>query len=81
LFQWSGVPSATSYHIVITLNSGYVVDSATVSGTSFQIPGGLLVVNTYYFWKVYAANSNGIGPWSITSNFCTVTSPPSPVLI
>lgn len=80
-FTWSNVPTANFYHIRIMLNSGFIVDSATVTGTTYTIPPGKLNIGTYYFWRVYAGNINGNGPWSSTFNFSTVAPPIAPVLI
>jgi hypothetical protein len=64
LFTWSGAGQASSYDLVITQSpppygDGSTVFTASVGGTSYQLPGGVLQVKTYYAWYMYSFNSLG----------------------
>jgi uncharacterized repeat protein (TIGR01451 family) len=72
--QWSGVPGATSYAVEIATDPGFatVVDSATVSATSYT-PAAPLQALTPYFWRVFPINTCGIGTVSTTFDFTTAS--------
>ena len=62
---WSMVPSATDYRVQLSTNASFtgplLVDNSNFA-TSQSI--GPLSLNTTYYWRVYAQNSSGAGPWS-----------------
>jgi photosystem II stability/assembly factor-like uncharacterized protein len=66
LMDWNNVTGATSYKILISTVSNFVVitDSATVTNSQYQVPSGKLQDLFTYFWKVNASNSFGSSPWS-----------------
>jgi hypothetical protein len=66
LFQWIPAVGAASYQIQVSDNSAFsniILDSATISTSSFQIGQDL---NRYqqYYWRVKATNVSGTSGWS-----------------
>ncbi len=79
-FTWSaGSGSTDSYRIDVSTASDFaslaVSDSGNVS-TSFT-PGGPLLTETEYFWRVRGKNVGGSSDWSSTFSFTTVPPPPA----
>ncbi|MEI7484658.1 MAG: YCF48-related protein [Ignavibacteriota bacterium] len=66
LMDWSDAAGATSYKILISTVSNFVVitDSSTVTTSQYQVPVGKLQDLFTYFWKVNASNSFGTSSWS-----------------
>ena len=63
-YTWSGADQASSYDLVITkapppYGDGSAAFAASVAGTSYQLPAGILQVKTYYAWYMYSFNSAG----------------------
>ncbi|MFA5794029.1 MAG: DUF2341 domain-containing protein [Candidatus Brocadiia bacterium] len=81
-FSWSAVNTASSYRIQVSTASDFsvlVVDQSGIAVTLYQ--GATLDNNVIFYWRVWAANNGGIGPWSGTSSFTTALSIPlAPVL-
>jgi len=81
-FDWTDVVAANSYEIQVDDSSAFtapLVRSATVTGQSMYVTGGLATVA--HFWRVRAVNVNGVaGPWSSTFTFTPDTAPPPPTL-
>lgn len=71
-YQWSAAAGAVEYLIEVATDSGFsnIVDSATVSGTSYA-SGILLQSSTQYFWRVTPSNFCGAGATSATFSFTT----------
>lgn len=71
---WDPQPSASSYTVEIARDSGFVlvVDSATVTDTSYQATG--LEPNARYHWRVSADNACGASPVSAANEFTTANS-------
>ncbi|WP_181918734.1 S8 family serine peptidase [Wenzhouxiangella sediminis] len=71
---WSGAADAADYFVEIATDSGFnnVVHSATVSGTSYDVPVTLNGGTTYY-WRVSANNQCGAGSNSSTFSFTTAS--------
>ncbi|MBI5403064.1 MAG: T9SS type A sorting domain-containing protein [Ignavibacteriae bacterium] len=65
-FDWENVIGASSYHIQVSLTSGFatLVDSATVSTSNYLIPFGKLLNMHTYFWRVKAKSGSTDSPWS-----------------
>jgi len=81
--QWNSSVGATRYHIEISTSPAFnaITDSATVTGTNYNVPNGKLNVALTYFWRVNASNSVGSSPWSSVWSFATQTGIPAPFLI
>ncbi len=59
---WSGASQASSSDLILTeypYGSGNVVATFSVSGASYQIPGGILQAGTDYDWYMVSFNSLG----------------------
>ncbi|MCR9014614.1 LamG-like jellyroll fold domain-containing protein [Aquiflexum gelatinilyticum] len=72
--SWSKVPNALSYDLQISTVSNFsstIFSQIGITPTSYQSPK--LLENTTYFWRVRARNSNGIGSYSATGSFKTVS--------
>jgi len=66
LFQWDPSVGAASYQIQMADNINFsnpILDSANISGTSFQLGQDLNRYQTYY-WHVKATNVSGTSGWS-----------------
>ncbi len=83
--DWNDVPSATTYRVQVSTNSGFtttVVNMLTGSSSQYTIPSGVLSYNVQYYWRVRASNAGGDGQWSSVWNFTTSIQPPAaPTLI
>jgi hypothetical protein len=66
-FEWSSVPTATSYTIQICTDGVYgsCIVNTTVAGTTFT-PTVNLPQNKVLDWRVRANGPNGPSPWSVT---------------
>jgi hypothetical protein len=83
--DWNPSPSATSYRVQVSTNSGFtttIVNQVTGSTTQYTIPTGVLQNNTTYYWRVNATNAGGTSPWSEVWSFTTIQGvPPPPTLL
>ncbi|MBK6876491.1 MAG: hypothetical protein IPG99_08580 [Ignavibacteria bacterium] len=83
LLDWSDA-NATSYRVQVSTDSLFgstVVDQLNVISSQYRIDTLVLDYNTKYFWRVNGTNNFGTGPWSLVSNFRTITQLPiAPVL-
>jgi hypothetical protein len=72
-FTWSG--DGASYTIEIATDAAFtnIVDSAVVSGTSYN--GALLDTGIVYYWRVTPDNACGAGPTSVVWSFTTEVLP------
>ena len=76
-FHWSGVSSATSYEIEVSLSNTFLTifaDVSSIADTSTVIHG--LTSGLNYYWRVRAANGTGVSNW--TDSFIFTTQPPLP---
>jgi len=70
---WNAVTSATTYSLQVATNSTFtsvVVDVNSIGVPSYDIPGPLNPLTTYY-WHVSAQNSDGTSSWSTYRSFKT----------
>ncbi|MCX6163746.1 MAG: T9SS type A sorting domain-containing protein [Ignavibacteriae bacterium] len=67
--DWTDVPGATSYRVVIT----GVLDTI-VTASEYLVPLGKLNYYTIYYWRVAAINNGGQSTWSGLYNFRTINS-------
>jgi subtilisin-like proprotein convertase family protein len=74
VLEWSASADADDYFLEIATDSGFstVVHSATVAGTSYEVPVTLNGGTTYY-WRVSANNQCGAGSNSSTFSFTTAS--------
>ncbi len=70
--SWAAVAGATNYLVQVSTTSNFAVilDSTTISGTSFQT-AVTLSPSTTYFWRVRAINPCGDGTFSAPRSFTT----------
>src|SRR5688572_6741407 len=72
-FNWSAVPSATTYTLEISTSNDFSIETQAIPGIStvaFQLLTPL-AENTVYYWRVRGANSCGSGPFSAINIFKT----------
>ncbi len=77
-FEWSPVNGADSYYIQVDDNFGFSspeIDRTT--SNHYYTPGTPLSPGTYY-WRVWASNSCGDGPYSSTRSFIIPPTPSAP---
>jgi photosystem II stability/assembly factor-like uncharacterized protein len=82
LLTWNASTNATSYHVQLSTTPNFIniIDSASVTSTSYSVPSGKLNASLTYFWRVNAKNSFGTSPWSEVWNFSTTQAPAAPLL-
>ncbi len=76
---WNASRNATSYHLQLSGVSDFaskLVDDSLVTDTTRTIVS--LTNGKDYYWRVSAANSNGVSAWSSLSKFTTLPQPPLP---
>ncbi|MGH9460645.1 MAG: discoidin domain-containing protein [Vicinamibacteria bacterium] len=81
-FQWTAVPGATSYHLVVEnlSNGNIVINPSNIPGTSFT-PGFNLPTGRLFQWRVQASGGGVSGPFSNNGVFeIDTTAPPAIVL-
>lgn len=84
LLDCSDVANATNYRFQIALNPsfGTTLFDSSVTSSQINIPDGILSSNVTYYWRACGFNNTGLGPWSATFNFATLSQLPSaPVLL
>ncbi len=72
--RWDSIAVASSYRCRISTDSNFTVnilDSSGIVNRYFNIPAGMLQVNTKYYWRVNAGNSCNTSAYSVTWNFTT----------
>lgn len=75
ILKWKSAANAQTYQLQVskTQDFGTLITNAE-NLTSLQYTVQNLELNTQYFWRVRAKNSNGTSSWSSIWNFKTVTS-------
>ncbi len=71
--DWNNVFGASRYRVQISsdsLFSGTHLDS-TLTLSNITVPGGILVSNHLYYWRVRAENEGGFSQWSVIWHFTT----------
>ena len=63
---WGSVSGAQFYKVQVSTVPDFaiIIDSASISTTSYTIPGGKIQFYITYYWRVQAGNSFGYGPFS-----------------
>ncbi|MGB3017845.1 MAG: hypothetical protein WBC65_08560, partial [Ignavibacteria bacterium] len=83
LLDWNAA-NATSYRVQVSTDSLFgstVIDQSNVTSSQYRIDTLVLNHNTKYFWRVKGINISVTGPWSLVSNFRTITQLPlTPIL-
>jgi hypothetical protein len=80
-FDWSDVPSATSYDIQISSDSLFtslVIDSSGIISSEYSLTNNVLTDYALYYWRVRGIISPTPGPWSTNFNFTTYVVPINP---
>ena len=75
LFEWTNSSNASYYTLKLSINSDISasIDYNTGTNTSYNISG--LVINTIYYWAVFATNPTGT-TWSEIYRFTISADPP-----
>lgn len=79
-FDWSDVPTGTSYRIQISTSyffTSTIVNEVTTS-SQYTITTSVLDYGSMYWWRVNATNSTGTGEWSSIVFFYTIPAVPNP---
>ena len=84
--DWDIVQYTETYRVQVSTDSlfgSFIFNIGGLTASQYNVPGGILLNNTFYYWRVNASNSAGTGPFSVTWKFKTVISPPvaAPVLL
>ncbi|MBL7127983.1 MAG: T9SS type A sorting domain-containing protein [Ignavibacteria bacterium] len=74
--DWDGIQNAFDYGVQVSDEPNFnttVVDVTGLSATEYQVPEGILNLNTVYFWRTNARNGMGTSPYSSIWYFTTTT--------
>lgn len=75
ILKWKSAANAQSYQLQVSKTQDFGTLITNIENlTSLQYSIQNLELNTQYFWRVRAKNSNGTSSWSSIWNFKTVTS-------
>jgi hypothetical protein len=80
LFSWIGTNQASSYDLIISqypYGNANIVFTASVGGTSYQVPGGILQTGTKYAWYMVSFNSLGDESAASASLYFQTPAPPA----
>lgn len=80
-FTWSTSSGATYYHLQVFTGATTVLDVNNITGTSYTVVSAVLTGNTYYYWRVAAANGSGQGNYSGYFHFTTTVVAPNPPVL
>ncbi len=89
LFQWSAVPGADAYELLVATNADFT-NPVIIKTGDYALPTNAWQSNvsldhaTIYYWKVRAINSDTYSDWSAVGAFATeakVTPPPPPITL
>ena len=73
--SWHDSGSVANYSLQVATDSDFVttvLDQANINESYYEIPDGVLSLNTQYYWRVSAFSACGGGSnWSVTWNFTT----------
>lgn len=74
LFTWTASTQGVNYIVEIATDQGFtniIHTSPNLTDTSYQLPAGVLVFGTRYFWRVRPDNACGDGAVSQVRSFAT----------
>ncbi len=74
LLEWNAVNNAFDYTVQLTNDPNFnstLINQSGITEAEYQVPGGTLMVNNVYFWRVNARNGMGTGPYSSIFFFST----------
>lgn len=78
--DWEDFNGALSYRIQISLDANFagimILDSSGLTTSGLNIPQGYFSGGSYYYWRVNAAISSGVTPWSAVWRFNIILPPP-----
>ena len=83
LLVWSNISGVTNYSLTVAADSNFttpLISLTNLTASSYNVPSGIFIINTIYYWRVNGRNASGTGPWSSTFNFRTISAPSAPVL-
>jgi Secretion system C-terminal sorting domain len=72
--DWNDVFGTNGYRLQVSSDSLFNLEpvlDTTIVPSQFTVPAGILVGNTFYYWRVRGFNVGGFGPWSVTWRFRT----------
>lgn len=79
--NWEDFTGAISYRIQLSLDANFsgimVIDSSGLTSSQITVPQGKLTTASYYYWRVIAAISGGVSPWSAVWRFHIILQPPA----
>lgn len=75
--SWSASVAATSYHIQIATDAGFVTVIYDVAGLTGLSTVPTLVNSTVYYWHVLASNAGGDSAYSTARSFTTIAAVPA----
>ncbi len=84
VLDWNEVSSALDYSVQLSGDTGFatlIINQVNLTSSNYVIPPSLLMLNTTYYWRVKAVNSNGESAWSSVWRFTTISFPLVPVLL
>ena len=74
--DWNGVSNAFDYGVQVSVEPNFsstVIDVNELTSTEYQVPNGILNLNTVYFWRTTARNGMGTSPYSSIWYFTTTS--------
>ena len=78
--NWENFQGASSYRAQVSLDANFaglmILDSSGITASQINIRSGLLVTNSYYYWRVRAVTGSGVTAWSGTWRFNVILSAP-----
>ncbi len=78
LFRWTDVPLADSYTILVATDSLFENAVAEVRNIPVNnVQAAIFEPSSTLWWKVFAANEEGDGPWSEAYKFTTIIAGPA----
>lgn len=78
LLDWNDQSGITKYRVQLSTDTGFTVkliDDSLFASSQYQVPAGLLSVNTIYYWRVNAKNSMYWSGFSGRWSFKTIGAP------
>jgi hypothetical protein len=81
-FTWEAAESAATYSMQLATDSAFTNVLLDVKGIPFtKYAAANLQKATWHYWRVRAANSAGMGPWSAMHRFMTTRPAPEQVVL
>ncbi len=74
LLDWPGIPGATQYQLQISSSSTFTYLVLSITGltqSQYQVPPGILICNTHYYWRYRGFIGGAWASWSNIFEFTT----------